>query len=778
MASRFDGLMKHSLCRRIVLLILLGGVTALSVHAAPPPPRGGSRPHMNPSQRTAQPPAGQSFTATPLKQLIEQHEKNQQFNAKSLHALDVDQMKVVLRDDYLAHGSRNEKWDEPLLKAIDETLRCLDISAQEPQRKNLMHLLRMPARFKCDDPRYYYMYAYARNYNALQDSIDALEKGIELAKAKPEHHRHLLWLMGLRLSQMQNRWESKEEMAIASRHQARGFFVDWLEHDMPRFNANLIYDWSDYFEELTTPVKFNEQEEASIQEMMDRIAKIEHLEPWVQAVLQAKAAMRWAWAARGTGYADTVTDEGWMVWQKKNAFAYQKAIEAHRLNPRQALAATLLIELCWAADESQGPEYSSRYWLEQAVAAMIDYQPAYTSYVWGILPRWGGSTEMMFDFAWECASTNHYQTDVPYFGLLTAHTIRGDLTRRETPLEPQRARQLNAVLQHVMTGYLQHEKDPGTRQLLQQFWLNWTHKLDLPDQALRVHDQLDVPYDSSLPQNKKYFYMNLSQYDLNVFLARAQPGGNVLTLAIQAEKNQDWLDARRLYESIITSNELGQHAVQFARDRIQHHQWQEAFNTEQWVALQFDEQLTGWKPLAGQWERIDENTIKGINNELPMRITPIIDLGKHYEWEMTLHFVHKAKGPALMAGLVYAYENHPEHYGQYGQFFRQQPGSTWYHYGGYEPYRSGNIELPETFTCKFVVQNGQCALYVDGKEVQKPYWTMRKNWYISLSMGTAFTRNPGSIVHYSHIRVRKLPEPRQAQEDVKDQDQDQEQDAD
>lgn len=699
-----------------------------------------------------------AYQARPLLDVINVNEKNQKLKPEDIDAIKQKEFTQILKEDYLAHGNRNDKWDGPLLKAIDETLRLSRIASSGPERNALVHMLRLPARYKCDDPRYYYMFVYARSYEATAENLQALEKGIELAQVKEEQHRHLIWLLSLRLSQMQKKWTNKQALAIASRQQARDMFVQWLEHDLPKYDENLIYDWADYFEELIAPVVVNAQAEKSIEQMMEKIGKIEHLSPWIQAFLIAKGAREWAWTIRGHEYAHKVSDEAWKTWGEKNDLAYRMAVKAHDLNPQQALAATQLISICWSMDENDGERFTSRYWFEQAVAAMIDYDSAYRVYAIGLMPRWHGSLEMEMDFAWECAQTKRYDTSIPYMAMYVLSRLCQDLQDEEAPIDHQAALSLNQVLEHVMSGYLQKEKQPFARKLMQQFWLNWTQRLDLPKEAVKVNGLLDSPYDSQLPFNKTFFLSTLAPYELSTLLARGQADGELLTRAINTEKYEDnWLAAKRLFQKLLDANEASPEGLQYARDRIQTHQWQEAFDAGQWVPLKFDEHLTGWKKLAGQWARIDENTIQGTNNDLPMRIAPIINLGSGYEWEMTIEFIHKAKGPALMGGIVYAHEHHPEFYNQYGHFVRHEPGSLWAHLGGYEPYRIGNTQIPAKVTCTFIFKDKRMQTLIKDGEVLKDTWMKQGYSHRLLSMGTAFSKNPGSVIQFSNVQVRKIP---------------------
>lgn len=771
---------------RLITLACLSFIltTTPITFAAPAPPRHRSTPQMAPvqsrshqpveSDQTAfQPPEHKTYQATPLSQIITLHEKKQPINAAGIENLAVQEMTHVLRDGYLAHGSRNEKWDAPMLAAIDEALYCRSIGATFPQRQKLMHMLRAVARQKCDDARYYYMFAYARLYYRSQDVLDALRTASEIAEKDPEHNRHLLWLVNLRLSTHLRIWNKHQEAGEA-RGRARTYFVQWLEHDFKTIDPLLVYDWIDSFKSLAVPLKNNPGDETEVQKFIDAVLRIEHLEPWVPPVLQATIAIRAAWRARGGGWASTVTDQGWVIWVQQNKIAYEYALKAHKLNPLQPFAATLLIELCWASDESQGQEYSSRYWFEQAVAAMIDYKPAYTSYAWGIMPRWGGSTTMLLQFAKECADTNRYDTPIPFYTMNVLRNVRLDFPEDELRPKPL-ALTLAHQFENVFTHYLENEKDPQQRKRLVQYWLLWTVSLDLPEQAAIVSKKLDAPYDPTEIYPHYFLVHNITRYAMETFIARSKPQGDKLTQAIRIEKYQpdNAMEAYHIYADLLSDHDnnndnkiaIDPAITRYARDRIQIKKWQTAYDNNEWVDLEFTPDLTGFNQLSGKWEQIDQHTVQGTTDDLPARILPMLESGKYFEMEITLNFIHKPKGPPLMAGLVYAHLTQPVLYREYGLYIRQQPGSIWADLAFYEPYRMTNLPIPQKVTATFTVKHRYMTITIDGKQTIEPRWIGYTPTYYIPAIGTAFENAPGSIVQYSNIKIHKLPEPEKKKED-------------
>src|SRR5439155_8999374 len=133
--------------------------------------------------------------------------------------------------------------------------------------------------------------------------------------------------------------------------------------------------------------------------------------PWVVEMLYGEHEVKLAWEARGGGWANTVTDDGWKQFFDHLGRARDHLVKAHQIHPEFPEAATKMISVAMGGN-GRFPE-NERDWFDKAAAAQIDHAPAYDSYVWSIYPRWGGSHQKMFQFGLECLATGRYDTVVP-----------------------------------------------------------------------------------------------------------------------------------------------------------------------------------------------------------------------------------------------------------------------------------------------------------------------------------------------------------------------------
>lgn len=132
---------------------------------------------------------------------------------------------------------------------------------------------------------------------------------------------------------------------------------------------------------------------------------------WVKNTLIGEFEITEAWKARGNGYADTVTAEGWKGFREHLTQACTRLSTAWQENPTVPFAAEAMITVTMGGAGLDGVD--EREWFDRTTAACFDYMPAYHSLLWAYRPRWGGSHALMLTFGKACANTRRYDTFVP-----------------------------------------------------------------------------------------------------------------------------------------------------------------------------------------------------------------------------------------------------------------------------------------------------------------------------------------------------------------------------
>ncbi len=135
------------------------------------------------------------------------------------------------------------------------------------------------------------------------------------------------------------------------------------------------------------------------------LAKLEKtsVDEWLKLLWRIKVEKNAAWRARGGGYANTVSKEGWKGFASHGdacRAAFKRAMELYPYPE----ASYLFSEL--------GP-FDDEVFIS-ATAVQLDYVGLFSNYLWyDCYPRWGGSLAKMKAFAERCYDTKRHDTMIP-----------------------------------------------------------------------------------------------------------------------------------------------------------------------------------------------------------------------------------------------------------------------------------------------------------------------------------------------------------------------------
>jgi hypothetical protein len=138
---------------------------------------------------------------------------------------------------------------------------------------------------------------------------------------------------------------------------------------------------------------------------------------WVEGTFDTT----YAWDARGDGWADTVTEEGWRGFHDRLGQARAALERSWDLDPTNARVAAQMITVCMGQGRDRG---EMERWFTRAMKADPDCFAACENKIRYLLPKWGGSAEEVLAFGRECAGTGNYYARLPFL-LPGAHTQLG-----------------------------------------------------------------------------------------------------------------------------------------------------------------------------------------------------------------------------------------------------------------------------------------------------------------------------------------------------------------
>ena len=222
---------------------------------------------------------------------------------------------------------------------------------------------------------------------------------------REEFNLHLLdrYQEGIRALFQQEKFEVLDKTADAARAtKARlpgGFWTIHLIYSALMTPAEGTYDASenDWTSQLVRLQRWTAQRPDSI----------------TARVALAGAQLQYAWRARGGGYADKVTDDGWRVFQQRAEMAAKTLMDASSLPakcPEWFLTTQLTARALGQSKEMQTAIF------EKAIAFEPDYQYFYRAQAEMLMPKWEGEEGEMAAFAGHVADRiGGKKGDIIYF---------------------------------------------------------------------------------------------------------------------------------------------------------------------------------------------------------------------------------------------------------------------------------------------------------------------------------------------------------------------------
>jgi hypothetical protein len=337
-------------------------------------------------------------------------------------------VRKTVAEAYETAGRRDPKWDAP----ARETLRVMsliwaDLPPGMPNGpRHAFDLAGKAVAAGCDDPMI--VYIHARMYDvAIHKSMDEAVKlhvgaGAAMKERGAGYHPARRAFTFFRAGEFLAR--SKKQLSEEEKKAAQ----DWLELaaatfaeglkdvEVPdplimEFGEGLATAWNT----LTRDRKpgFDQVHEALLKHRPDSL---------LAPLLKGRVYVTYAWDARGGGWANSVTEDGWAKMKERLAAAEEALTAAYEKDPFDAEAPTqmLVVEL----GQGKGRDVMEK-WYQRAMKADPDNIAACKKKMYYLEPKWHGGAEPMLEFGRELLKGGNWGALLP-FQLVDAHlTLAG-----------------------------------------------------------------------------------------------------------------------------------------------------------------------------------------------------------------------------------------------------------------------------------------------------------------------------------------------------------------
>ena len=325
---------------------------------------------------------------------------------------------ATLKEDYERVGRKNPKWDKVAGEALAEFARVRSGQAPEldEQLEYIGEMAGDAVRAGCDDPMVRYLYCrFAPRFSRMP--LSELQNELRQTAASMESSGYSSirkFYANVRASNVL--WENHDTNLWPEVHNLRMAAINDLSGALR--DKNLPIEEAGQACELLL-----ESTTSSQYQLTNAYNAIEAplFKNWphtaVAHFIKAKFFYEWAWKARGSGYANQVSDDRWKLFSNRITEAGKALSQAWRLNPQDEQIPTLMISV---AEGRQQDRSVMETWFNRAMNLNANNYPACRSKLHYLYPQWYGSREDMLEFGRQCVQSTNWGGDVPLI-LVDAH---------------------------------------------------------------------------------------------------------------------------------------------------------------------------------------------------------------------------------------------------------------------------------------------------------------------------------------------------------------------
>jgi uncharacterized protein DUF4339 len=605
---------------------------------------------------------------------------------------------------------------------------------------------RLTANPDCKDPLV--LTVAAVNTVELHEAIRRLERAVNGFEQSP-YKAYPKWYATVNLAEKLVQSRSKENLSrvptveASAKHLLKEAFQDGsiLPEDQAEMAEILIWGWGAGF--------FHRNQAMIISIVKERGESF----GWLALVLEGEHQIEAAWRARGDGFVNTVTAEGWKGYSEHLALARQSLTKAWELRPDLAAAPARMIYVAMGDSDLK----EMRLWFDRTVAIQIDYGGAWSDMRWGLRPRWHGDQKAMLAFGMAALNTHRFDTDVPrkFFDSVSDLQSEMDLACGQyiygnSDIWPH--------LQEMYEGYIAEPSQDTERD-------GWRSTYAIVAYIAGNYDvartQLEALHWQPRPKNLLGWDKDLSIMPLEV-AARTGAMSNQIDSAESHRDDGDIAVALQLYRDLAAATNADERSAMFVQDRLVTLEKEQSLQTGDWINfLPTQDGLPTWTVERGKCTPLPDGALEVRSDEGGHLLYSRTRVGDNFEVRGTFEVVQSST-KSFQAGLVIG--------------LPQFDSSRWYAFRMKRNPDEGDVISfshrwtpkqvirtvtlnSETNSFSFRYQGGVASASVNDTEIfrdaKRPADVCLSTNQFFLGLG-AFNDMNDTVIRYRNVQVRKL----------------------
>ena len=639
-------------------------------------------------------------------------------------------------------GKRDPRWDDAAIKFLD-AMALRYSNANEHRMYALPGMIALPEARKigesaidagCDDPLVRYCYA-----TVLYDSGQR-DKAKEMLPAIVDEL-----------------FQSRYPINRAAN--AVGRLYQWTDKTLQPAEANAIWmRFADAAQATLSTWNFSEDEDkldrrflfnalwdhvndAPVQQrgwFCDQLKQNEKADPWLAKTIIGCYEVDAAWAARGAGWANTVAEDGWKRFFAHLRTARDLLNDAWQLHPEYPEAAQRMIAVAMGGEDLHE---DARKWFDRAVAAQFDYMPAYSSLLWQLRPRWGGSHEAMYQFGVECANSGRYDTLVPWQLIVSIQDITQDLDN--VPAFWQRPgvfEQVRDMLEHYAAA------DANYANVYRSWEAAVAWRVSRYPEARKLLDDLG----GKTTDDGFRSFRVLPKLAISHAYAMSSDARATLEEAERDAALNHLDDAASAYRAVLAKLPKDDRGSMFVRGRARELSLQPRYMAGGWIDIQPDQDMSLWYPIVGDWTVDAQKRMMGRYDDGCIALFHAGFLGENYEFTGTVQFPPKL--PTGKGGPIVLWQDEQANY---TANLRLKEADVMLMRAGYRG-DTQPASVAEKNTFRAVVKGNRLDLWVNDQQVMSDTempWAADRRRFVGCSVKSV---PKGQGARFTDLKLRML----------------------
>ncbi|MDB6031220.1 MAG: hypothetical protein JWM16_1558 [Verrucomicrobiales bacterium] len=369
---------------------------------------------------------------------------------------------------------------------------------------------------------------------------------------------------------------------------------------------------------------------------------------WLYHVLQGEYQIAQAWKARGSGFANTVTEDGMKGFTTHLDSARTNLTKAWKLRPDLPIAPCRMIYV--AMGQSDAAEM--RTWFDRTLAAQVDYPDAWVQMRWGLRPRWHGSLDAMLSLGKSALNTKRFDTDVPRIIFDSVSDIESEM-RLAHGQHIYGREDIWPLLQQMYEGYI---AEPKANELRPGWQSTYTAVAFLAGNYSVAKTQLEALKWQPLTQSFCNWGSDLSLLPLEV-AARTSTIGPRIDEAEGHYRRSQTAEALRGYSELKDAADLDERTRQFISHRLASLALEQKLDNGEWISLlPKTTNEPGWIVAKGSVKCLPDGAVEVEANKFGHMLYCLARVGTNVEVKGEFEIVKSSNG-AFQAGLVMGLPN-------------------------------------------------------------------------------------------------------------------------